>query len=91
MIAAAVETGLTRATHLAELVRLRDLALSLGQLGSAIVAERCRGQVMGYYLARAEYGKPVEFTRDSEQLKVQMEERLAAIATRQALEKAAKG
>jgi hypothetical protein len=44
---------------------------------------------MGYYIDRHETGHPGDFKRDTAELKRQMEERLVAIATRQALEKAA--
>lgn len=41
---------LTREAHLAELERLKELALASGNLGAAIVAEQTRGKVAGHHV-----------------------------------------
>jgi hypothetical protein len=45
---------------------------------------------MGYYSERHESGKPGQFNRDTAALKREMEERMVAIAARQAIEKTKK-
>jgi hypothetical protein len=45
---------------------------------------------MGYYVERREAGKRGAFKRDSTELKRQLDERLVAIAARQAIDKAQK-
>jgi inner membrane protein involved in colicin E2 resistance len=86
----AVEEAITLPSHLQVLARLRDEARAMGQYGAAIAAEKNRGLAMGYYIDRHEMRHPGDFKRDSAQLKRQLEERLVAIAARQAIEKAAK-
>ena len=78
--------------HLAELARLRDEARALGKYDAAISAEHKRGQALGYYINRSESGAPGTFTaRTREEADKQLEEVIARIAAKQAIEKAQKG
>ena len=86
----AIEEDITLQSHLQVLAQLRDEARAQGQYGPAIAAEKNRGLALGYYIERREAGKPGAFTRDSTELKRQLDERLVAIAARQAIEKAQK-
>jgi len=86
----AIEEDITLQSHLQVLAQLRDEARAQGQYGPAIAAEKNRGLALGYYIERREAGKPGEFKRDSTELKRQLDERLVAIAARQAIEKAQK-
>jgi hypothetical protein len=45
----AAQASLSRESHLNQLERLRELAVSQGQLSAAITAEHHRGKVGGYY------------------------------------------
>jgi hypothetical protein len=85
----AIEEAITLPSHLRVLATLRDEARAVGQYGAAIAAEKNRGLAMGYYIDRHETRHPGDFKRDTAELKRQFEERLASVATRQALEKAA--
>jgi hypothetical protein len=86
----AIEEAITVQSHLRVLATLRDEARAMGQYGAAIAAEKNRGLAMGYYSERHESGKPGEFKRDTAALKREMEERMVAIAARQAIEKTKK-
>ena len=77
--------------HLAELARLRDEARALGKYDAAISAEHKRGQALGYYINRSESGAPGTFTaKTREEADKQLEEVIARIAAKQAIEKAQK-
>ena len=81
----------TLEAHLAELARLRDEARALGKYDAAISAEHKRGQALGYYINRSESGAPGTFTaRTREEADKQLEEVIARIAAKQAIEKAQK-
>ena len=43
---------LTRDAHMAELERLRELALESGNIGAAVAAEQTRGKVAGHHVER---------------------------------------
>jgi hypothetical protein len=90
MTGIAIEEDITLQSHLHVLARLRDEARATGQYAAAIAAEKSRGLAMGYYIERREAGRPGAFKRDSTELKRQLDERLIAIAVRQAIEKAQK-
>lgn len=47
-------TSLTLVNHIAELERLRELALSAGNHGAAVQAEQLRGKAQGHYTERLE-------------------------------------
>ena len=82
----------TLEAHLAELADLRDEARALGKYDAAISAEHKRGQALGYYINRSESGAPGTFTaRTREEADKQLEEVIARIAAKQAIEKAQKG
>jgi hypothetical protein len=86
----AIEEAITLQSHRRVLAELRDEARAMGQYGAAIAAEKNRGLAMGYYNERHESEKPGQFKRDTAALKREMEERMVAIAARQAIEKAKK-
>ena len=70
---------------------LRDEARALGKYDAAISAEHKRGQALGYYISRSESGAPGTFTaKTREEADKQLEEVIARIAAKQAIEKAAK-
>jgi hypothetical protein len=46
--------AMTVESHLAELQRLRDLAVAADQFGPAVKAEQLRGAVAGYYITKIE-------------------------------------
>jgi hypothetical protein len=76
--------------HLSTLADLRDEARALGKYDAAISAEHKRGQALGYYINRSESGAPGTFTaRTREEADKQLEEVIARIAAKQAIEKAA--
>ena len=58
---AAAAAAITAESHLAELRRLRDLALDAGKHEAAIRAEELRGKVAGLYVTRLEAGAPGSF------------------------------
>ena len=73
------------------LADLRDEARALGKYDAAISAEHKRGQALGYYINRSESGAPGTFTaRTREEADKQLEEVIARIAAKQAIEKAQK-
>ena len=75
--------------HLSTLADLRDEARALGKYDAAISAEHKRGQALGYYINRSESGAPGTFTaRTREEADKQLEEVIARIAAKQAIEKA---
>src|SRR4051794_2638056 len=75
--------------HLSTLADLRDEARALGKYDAAISAEHKRGQALGYYINRSESGAPGTFTaRTREEADKQLEEVIAKIAAKQAIEKA---
>ena len=77
--------------HLSTLADLRDEARALGKYDAAISAEHKRGQALGYYINRSESGAPGTFTaRTREEADKQLEEVIARIAAKQAIEKAQK-
>lgn len=53
--------ALTAESHMAELKRLRDLALDAGKHSEAIRAEELRGKVAGLYITKVETGDPGAF------------------------------
>lgn len=58
---ALVAAGVTQEGHLAELMRLRDLAVSQDKISEAIRAEELRGKVGGLYVTKVETGNPGAF------------------------------
>lgn len=68
---AALETGkVTAQGHLAELARLREIALSTGNVGAAVNAEVSRGKAQGIYVERIEDARSAnDTTLTLEQLK----------------------
>jgi hypothetical protein len=63
----AAQAGLSRESHLADLERLRDLAVQQGQLSAAITAEHHRGKVGGFYVDKVALSfKPVKDMTDDE-------------------------
>ena len=77
--------------HLTVLADLRDEARALGKYDAAISAEHKRGQALGYYINRSESGAPGTFTaKTREEADKQLEEVIARIAAKQAIEKAQK-
>ena len=64
---------------------------ALGKYDAAISAEHKRGQALGYYINRSVSGAPGTFTaRTREEADKQLEEVIARIAAKQAIEKAQK-
>jgi len=85
----AVQEHCTLEMHLARLAQLRDEAQAKGDYGSAISAEYKRGQALGFYIERKEHGKPGQFSaRTREEADKQLEEVIAKIAAKQAIQKA---
>ena len=74
-------------TLCAELLHFRQPRGHLAELPIAAHA-RERGQALGYYINRSESGAPGTFTR--EEADKQLEEVIARIAAKQAIEKAQK-
>ena len=75
--------------HLAKLAELRDKAAAAGKFGDAISAEVSRGRALGYYIERRESGAPGMFqAKTREEADKQLEETIARIAAKQAIEKA---
>jgi hypothetical protein len=71
------------------LAELRDEARALGKYDAAIGAEHKRGQALGYYISRSESGAPGTFTaKTREEADKQLEEVIARIEAKQAIEKA---
>jgi phage terminase small subunit len=63
----AAQASLSRESHLADLERLRDLAVQQGQLSAAITAEHHRGKVGGFYVDKVALSfKPVKDMTDDE-------------------------
>ena len=88
----AVESHCTLEAHLAKLAQLRDEAQAKGDYGSAISAEYKRGQALGFYIERKEHGKPGQFSaRSREEADKQLEDVIAKIAAKQAIQKAQAG
>jgi len=77
----------------AELARLRDEARAAGKYDAAISAEHKRGLVLGYYIERRESGAIGAFqAKTREEADRVLEETIAKIAAKQAIERAkAKG
>lgn len=67
---AVAAAALTAESHMAELKRLRDLALTAGKHGEAIRAEELRGKVAGLYVVRVEAGDPGAFAALDAQAKL---------------------
>ena len=75
-----------------ELARLRDEARAAGKYDAAISAERKRGLCLGFYVSRSESGAVGAFqAKTSEEADRVLEETIAKIAAKQAIEKAQKG
>ena len=75
--------------HLTVLADLRDEARALGKYDAAISAEHKRGQALGYYINRSESGAPGTFTaKTREEADRVLEETIAKIAAKQAIERA---
>ena len=57
---------LTRDMHMAELSRLREIALASGNIGAAVAAEQTRGKVAGHHVERFQEvpADPVETLRE---------------------------
>jgi len=88
---AKVEENHSLEGHLTVLADLRDEARALGKYDAAISAEHKRGQALGYYINRSESGAPGTFTaKTREEADKQLEEVIARIAAKQAIEKASK-
>ena len=83
----------TLEAHLSTLAGLRDEARAAGRFGDAITAEVNRGRALGYYVERRESGAVGAFqAKTREEADKQLEETIARIAAKQAIEKAkAKG
>jgi hypothetical protein len=85
----AVQEHCTLEAHLAKLAQLRDQAQAKGDYGAAISAEYKRGQALGFYIERKEQGTPGQFSaRTREEADKQLEEVVAKIAAKQAIQKA---
>jgi hypothetical protein len=70
-------------------IALRDKSEQLGKMGDAISAEVSRGRALGYYIERRESGAAGAFTaKTREEADKQLEETIAQIAAKQAIEKA---
>jgi hypothetical protein len=68
---------------------LRDKAEAAGKFESAISAEHKRGQALGYYIERRENGAAGAFAaKTREEADRVLEETIARIAAKQAIEKA---
>lgn len=67
---AVAAAALTAEAHMAELKRLRDLALDAGKHSEAIRAEELRGKVAGHYVVRVENGDPGAFAALDAQAKL---------------------
>jgi len=57
---------LTRDMHMAELERIREIALASGNIGAAVAAEQTRGKVAGHHIERIQEvpADPVETLRE---------------------------
>ena len=72
-----------------ELASLRDEARNAGKYEAAISAEHKRGMALGYYIERRENGVAGAFTaRTREEADRVLEETIAKIAAKQAIERA---
>jgi len=79
----------TLETHLAKLAQLRDEAQAKGDYAAVISAEYKRGQALGFYIERKEHGTPGQFSaRTKEEADRQLEEVIAKLAAKQAIQKA---
>ena len=88
----AVESHCTLEAHLVKLAQLRDEARAKGDYGSAISAEYKRGQALGFYIERRESGAAGAFQAKSrEEADRILEETIAKIAAKQAIQKAQAG
>jgi Terminase small subunit len=67
---ALIAAGVTQEGHLAELMRLRDLAVEQDKISEAIRAEELRGKVGGFYVTKVETGKVGAFADWDAQTKV---------------------
>lgn len=67
---ALVAAGVTQEGHLAELMRLRDLAVDQDKISEAIRAEELRGKVGGLYVTKVETGRAGEFASWDAQTKL---------------------
>lgn len=67
---AVAAAALTAEAHMAELKRLRDLALDAGKHSEAIRAEELRGKVAGLYITKVETGTVGEFATFDAQSKL---------------------
>jgi hypothetical protein len=75
-----------------KLAELRDDAHKLGKFGDAISAEVSRGRALGYYIERRESGTVGAFqAKTREEADKQLEETIARIAAKQAIERAKQG
>ena len=75
--------------HLTVLADLRDEARALGKYEAAISAEQKRGMALGYYIERRENGAAGAFTAKTlEEADRVLEETIAKIAAKQAIERA---
>ena len=72
--------------------RLRDEARAAGKYDAAISAEHKRGLALGYYIERRESGAVGAFqAKTGDEADRVLEETIAKIAAKQAIEKAQKG
>ena len=79
----------SRCKSTAPLAQLRDKAEQLGKMGDAISAEVSRGRALGYYIERRESGAAGAFqAKTREEADKQLEDTIARIAAKQAIEKA---
>ena len=75
---------ITAESHVAELRRLRDLALDAGKHEAAIRAEELRGKVAGLYITKVESGAPGAFQALDAQAKITAIEAIKAELDRRA-------
>ena len=86
---ARIEENHSLEQHLSKLAALRDKAEQLGKMGDAISAEVSRGRALGYYIERRESGAAGAFqAKTREEADKQLEDTIARIAAKQAIEKA---
>ena len=87
-----MESRRTLEAHLAKLAEFRDKAAAVGKFSDAITAEVARGKALGFYVERRETGKVGEFTAKTRgEADKQLDETIARIAMKQAIERAQKG
>ena len=86
---AKVDTNHSLEAHLSKLAELSDKAAAAGKFGDAISAEVSRGRALGYYIERRESGAAGAFqAKTREEADHQLEETIARIAAKQAIERA---